>query len=174
MGLLSLTCLMLSCYERSHPGECQGRGTVPFSHSFQERRWGGLWGWGSWLSLTPAALYRTPRVFRRGGLLPWWPVCSEFLQGEVGDIYTQGQGESRQAAEGRRAGTVRVQRDHWLRCIGAGGPRRVLLYVSTCVQRQPVSLTRGNGISQPHPGSLRVSPQHGQCRRSTGTGSIHL
>ncbi|OBS72781.1 hypothetical protein A6R68_12652 [Neotoma lepida] len=67
MGLLSFTRLMLSCYERCHPGEGRGRGVAPFSHSFQERIWGGLWGCGSWLSLTPAVLYRTPRVVGEGG-----------------------------------------------------------------------------------------------------------
>lgn len=36
------------------------------------------------------------------------------------------------------------------------------------------SVNGGNGISRPHPGSVCVSPLHGQCRSSTGTGSIHL
>lgn len=90
------------------------------------------WPVGMWLLAEPhpSSLLQDPPSLRGGELLPWWPVCSEFLQGEVGDIYTQGQGESRQAAEGRRAGTVRVQRDHWLRCVGAGGPGCVLLSVS--------------------------------------------
>lgn len=91
------------------------------------------WPVGMWLLAEPhpSSLLQDPPSLRGGGeLLPWWPVCSEFLQGEVGDIYTQGQGESRQAAEGRRAGTVRVQRDHWLRCVGASGPGCVLLSVS--------------------------------------------
>lgn len=52
----------------------------------------------------PSSVIRTPRVVG-GGLLPWWPVCREFLRGESGDIYTQGQGERGQAAEARRAGT---------------------------------------------------------------------
>ncbi|XP_008578584.1 PREDICTED: phospholemman isoform X1 [Galeopterus variegatus] len=53
--------------------------------------------------LTPAGLCVTPR-WGKEKLLLWWPVQGEFLQGEVGDIYTQGQAESGRAAEGRRAG----------------------------------------------------------------------
>uniref|UniRef100_A0A8D0Z5R8 FXYD domain-containing ion transport regulator n=1 Tax=Sus scrofa TaxID=9823 RepID=A0A8D0Z5R8_PIG len=45
-----------------------------------------------------------------GKLLPWWPVRGKFLQGEVGDIYTQGQAESGPVAEGRRAGIFQTQR----------------------------------------------------------------
>lgn len=73
-------------------------------------------GWAS-----PQQCYTGPPESLGGELLPWWPVCSKFLPGEVGDIYTQGQGESGQAAEGRRAGTAWVQRDHWLRAMASPG-----------------------------------------------------
>lgn len=79
-------------------------------------------GWAS-----PQRCYTGPPESLEGGeLLPWWPVCSKFLPGEVGDIYTQGQGESGQTAEGRRTGTAWVRRDHWLRCVRAGEAGHVL------------------------------------------------
>lgn len=102
----------------------------PLFSQLQEKEMG--WPVGMWLLAGPhpSSVIQDPLSLWGGELLPWWPVCSKFLPGEVGDIYTQGQGESGQAAEGRRAGTAWVQRDHWLRCVGAGGAGHVLLYVA--------------------------------------------
>lgn len=124
MGRLSLTGLK-SCYERCHP-EVTKRGVLTPSLTASRKEDGVACGdvAPSWAS--PQQCYTGPPELLEGGLLPWWPVCSKFLPGEVGDIYTQGQGESGQAAEGRRAGTSWVQRDHWLRCVGAGGAGLVL------------------------------------------------
>lgn len=103
-------------------------------------------GCGSWPH--PGSVVQDPLGrWGRGELLPWWPVCRKFLPGEAGDIYTQGQAESGQAAEGRRAGTVWAQGDHWLRCVRAGGAGHVMLgwvahSISTCVQRELASVSR--------------------------------
>lgn len=83
--------------------------------------------------------------------MPWWPVCSEFLQGEVGDIYTQGQGESGQAAGGRRAGLSGC-RAATAEVCRAGGAGRVLLSVSAFL---PVS----RGSLLPSQGAM-ASPGH--------------
>lgn len=56
-----------------------------------------------------------------GKLLPWWPVRGKFLQGEVGDIYTQGQAESGPVAEGRRAGIFQTQRGSFVQAGGSLG-----------------------------------------------------
>lgn len=55
----------------------------------------------------PGRVVRDPQE-GGGRLLPWWPVRGKFLQGEMGDIYTQGQARSGPAAEGRRAGILRT------------------------------------------------------------------
>nr|XP_054106257.1 phospholemman isoform X1 [Callithrix jacchus] len=82
--------------------------------------------------LTPAGLCMTPRV-GEVRLLPWWLERAEFLQGEVGDIYTRGQAGSGRA---ERAGCWDFEGCSEAECVSRwdlGVPRCLLLRV--CVSR---------------------------------------
>lgn len=116
-----VTRLVLSAGERCHPEAGQGMFSLFSLLPEEEKGWPFPRGqlvavWQP--SLTPGRVVHDPQV-GGGRLLPWWPVRGKFLQGEVGDIYTQGQAESGPAAEGRRAGLLRTQQG---RGVWAGGP----------------------------------------------------
>lgn len=116
---------LASCCQRCHPE--LGKGSSVFSFPTASRKGDGVArGGGVWLLAGPhpSSVVQDPLGrWGRGELLPWWPVCSKFLPGAAGDIYTQGQAESGQAAEGRRAraGTVWAERPLVEVCEGRWG-----------------------------------------------------